>query len=77
MNHKNTNIAFKNFVIRCKVATKAHGKCCNRRREIPIGPPRLGQLSDSLSPTNFWHVMTQYALPQTVCVPQPHSYVEA
>lgn len=47
MNHKNTNIAFKNYVIRCKVATKAHGKFCNRRKEILIGPPGLGQFSES------------------------------
>lgn len=53
MNHKNTNIAFKNYVIRCKVATKAHGKFCNRRREIPIGPPRLSQLSESLKSHEF------------------------
>lgn len=52
MNHKNTNIAFKNYVVRCKVATKAHGKCCNGKD--PVGPPRLGQLSESLSPTDFW-----------------------
>lgn len=49
INHENTNTVFKKILY--KVDTKAHGEFFLMERKVPVVSIRLGQLSESLSPT--------------------------